>query len=163
MEDGFQWAFTGVYGSVDKSKRETFWEELGSLKGLWEGPWRIGSDFNMVLSPNERNRAGRMSHPMRRFAEVLNELGLRDIPLQGGPFTWWGDHNNHFMSCLDRFLITADWECQFSNMAQSVLSRPVFDHCPILLDSVGIRSRPSPFRFEIMWLKFEGFKDLLSN
>ena len=41
----------------------------------------------MVLSPNERNRASRMSHPMRRFAEVLNELGLRDIPLQGGLFT----------------------------------------------------------------------------
>ena len=37
------------------------------------------------------------------------------------------------------------------------------DHCPILLDSEWIRSGPSPFRFEIMWLKFEGFKDLLRN
>ena len=72
VEDGFQWAFTGVYGPVERSNREMFWEELGSLKGLWEGPWCIGGDFNMVLSPNERNRAGRMSHPMRQFAEVLN-------------------------------------------------------------------------------------------
>ena len=39
----------------------------------------------MVLSPNERNMVGRMSHPMRRFAKVLNELGIRGIPLQGGP------------------------------------------------------------------------------
>ena len=38
VEDGFQWAFTGVYGSIERSKREMFWEELGSLKGLWEGP-----------------------------------------------------------------------------------------------------------------------------
>ena len=74
-----------------------------------------------------------------------------------------GGHNNHSMSRLDRFLITADWECQFNNVVQSILLRPVSDHCPILLDSEGIRSGPSPFRFEIMWLKFEGFKDLLIN
>ena len=67
------------------------------------------------------------------------------------------------MFLLDRFLITADWECHFSNVAQSILPRPVSDHCPILLDNEGIRSGPSPFRFEIMWLKFEGFKDLLIN
>ena len=34
VEDGFQWAFTGVYGPVERCKREMFWEELGSLKGL---------------------------------------------------------------------------------------------------------------------------------
>ena len=35
------------------------------------------------------------------------------------------------------------------------------DHCPVLLDSEVINSEPSPFRFEIMWLKSDGFKDLL--
>ena len=38
VEDGFQWAFTGVCGPVKRCKRELFWEELGSVKGLWEGP-----------------------------------------------------------------------------------------------------------------------------
>ena len=66
-EDGFQWAFTGVYKPVERSKRELLWEELGSVKGLWEGPWCIGGDFNMVLSPNERNKEGRFSNSMRRF------------------------------------------------------------------------------------------------
>ena len=65
------------------------------------------------------------------------------------------------MSRLDRFLVTADWESQFSNMIESTLSRPVSDHCLVLLDNDGIESGPSPFRFENMWLKFEGFKDLL--
>ena len=85
-EDGFQWAFTGVYELVERSKTELLWEELGSVKGLWEGPWCIGGDFNMVLSPNERNKEGRFSHSMRRFSEVMIELGLRDLPLQGGTF-----------------------------------------------------------------------------
>ena len=46
-------------------------------------------------------------------------------------------------------------------MIQSTLPRPVSDHCPVLLDSDGIKFGPSPFRSENMWLKFEGFKDLL--
>ena len=142
---------------MKRCKRELFWEELGSFKGLWEGPWSIGGDFNIVLSPKERNLVGRLSHSMRRFIEVLNELGIRDLPLQGVPFTWRGGLNNQCMFRLDRFLVTADWESQFSNVIQSTLPRPVSDHCPVLLDSDGIKSGPSPFRFE----KFEGFKDLL--
>ena len=161
VDDGFLWAFTGVYRTVERSKREMFWEELGSVKGLWEGPWCIGGDFNMVLSPNERNAEGRLSHSMRRFTKVINELGLKDLPLQGGPFTWRGGHNNQRMSRLNRFLVTADWESQFSNVIQCTLPRPVSDHCPVTLDSEGIKSGPSPFRFENMWLKFKGFKDLL--
>ena len=86
VEDRFRWAFTGVYGLVEKSKRELFWEELGSLKGLWEGPWCLRGDFNVTLSPFERNRGSRLSPSMRCFSEILSELGLRDLSLQGGPF-----------------------------------------------------------------------------
>ena len=35
------------------------------------------------------------------------------------------------------------------------------DHFPILLDGEGVRRGPTPFRFENMWLKEEGLKDLL--
>ena len=121
VEDGFWWAFTGVYGPVKRNKREMFWEEMGALKGLWEGPWCIGGDFNVVLSPNERNLGGGLTHPMRRFSEVVNELGLRDLPLQGGPFTWRGGNGNQCMSRLDRFLVSGDWESQFSNVNQRTL------------------------------------------
>ena len=37
VEDGFLWAFTGVYGLVKRRKRELFWQELGAVKGLWGG------------------------------------------------------------------------------------------------------------------------------
>ena len=67
------------------------------------------------------------------------------------------------MSRLDRFLVTADWENQFCNVTQSTLPRPVSDHCPVMLDCDGIRSGPSPFRFENMWLKYAGFKDTLRD
>ena len=48
-------------------------------------------------------------------------------------------------------------------MVQSCLPRPVSDHCPILLDSNGVRTGPSPFRFEVMWLKYAGFKEILKG
>ena len=39
----------------------------------------------------------------------------------------------------------------------------MFDHCPILLDTEGIRSGSCPIRFKLMRLKFKGFKDLFRN
>ena len=81
VEDDFQWMFTGVSGPVERSSKEFFWEELGSIRGIWNGPRCLGGDFNEILSPIERSRGGRISPAMTRFSEVLNELGLRDMPL----------------------------------------------------------------------------------
>ena len=33
-EDGFMWMFTGVYDPILRRERESFWEELGAIKGL---------------------------------------------------------------------------------------------------------------------------------
>ena len=51
----------------------------------FSGPSQVSMAQSRGVKGNERNRVGRMSNPMRRFAEILNELGLRDIPLQGAP------------------------------------------------------------------------------
>ena len=162
-ENGFLWAFSGVYGPTQNSLRESFWEELGAIKGLWDCPWCVGGDFNEVLFPNERSRGGRLSNSMRRFSDILSDLELRDLPLQGGPYTWSGGLNGRAMSRLDRFLVTADWESHCNKVNQRRLPRPVSDHFPILLDTDGVRTGPAPFRFELMWLKYEGFKDILKG
>ncbi|RVX02494.1 hypothetical protein CK203_031207 [Vitis vinifera] len=96
VEDGFCWVFTRVYGPV-----------VGRFLG-------------------ERNNSLRLSSAMRRFSEIIEDLELRDLLLQGGSFTWRGGLNNQ-------------------------------------IQSRGTRKGPSPFRFENMWLKEEGFKDLLRN
>ncbi|RVW89948.1 hypothetical protein CK203_036517 [Vitis vinifera] len=113
-EDGFMWFFTAVYGPT------------------------------MKRFPSERSRVGRLSGSMRRFSEVLDELALRDLPLQGGPYTWSGGLNGQSRSRLDRFLISEDWENHFSGVSQCTLPRPVSDHSPILLDGGGVRRGPIP-------------------
>ena len=60
--------FIGVYGPVERSFKDLFWEELGSIRGLWNVPWCLGGDFNEILSPNERSKGGRIPPAMRRFS-----------------------------------------------------------------------------------------------
>ena len=67
-EDGVLWVFTSVYGLVCRKEMENFWDELGAIRGLWSDPWCVGGDLNLI-----------------RFSEVLEELELRDIPVQGVP------------------------------------------------------------------------------
>ena len=116
VEDSFQWIFIGVYGPVLANLKEDLWEELGSVRGLWAGPCSIGGDFNASISPSESNRGGRITQAMRRFAFVLDDLGVRDLPLQGGPFTWSGGNKGQAMSRIDRFLVSGDWESYFSRV-----------------------------------------------
>ena len=161
-EDGLCWIFSGVYGPIVKVEREDFLSELGAIRGLWNEPWCVAGDFNMIRFPFERSREGRMSSTMRRFSKVVKELELRDLSLQGGMFTWSGGINNRLKSRIDRFLISEDWEAHFQGAIQVVLARPVSDNSPILLDGGGMRRGPTPFRFENMWLKEEGFEEMSS-
>ena len=81
----------------------------------------------------------------------------------GGSFMWRGGLNNQLQSRLDRFLVSEDWECYFNRAVQSLLPRLVSDHCTLLLDGGGARKGSSLFRFENMWLKEDGFKNLLRS
>ena len=48
-------------------------------------------------------------------------------------------------------------------MVQSPLPRPVSDHSPIFLDGNGLCKGLIPFKFENMWLKVNGFKELINS
>ena len=93
-ENGVVWVFTGVYGSFPKEEKECLWEEIGAIRGIWEEPWCLGGDFNIIVSQRERSRQGRITSAMRRFAQIIDDLELVDLPLQGGLFTWSGGLNN---------------------------------------------------------------------
>ncbi|KAL7179908.1 hypothetical protein ACSBR1_043165 [Camellia fascicularis] len=85
-------------------------------------------------------------------------MRLINIPFQGGTFTW---SNGQSLSRIDRFLLLGDWEEHFAYMIQTRLLRPVSDHWPLLLDSRGTRRGLTPFRFENMWLQFDGFLEVV--
>ena len=86
-----------------------------------------------------------------------------DLPLQGGVFTWSEGLNNQSWARLDRFRVSPSWLDHFSGVLQRRLPRPLSNHFPVLLEGGGLRRGPSPFRFENMWLKVEGFIDLIRS
>ncbi|RVW28776.1 Transposon TX1 uncharacterized 149 kDa protein [Vitis vinifera] len=119
-----------VFGVLDNKVVE--------LLEVEEGMFSMSCQFKNCMDgmryPEDRGRGGGLSASMRRFTEVVEDLELRDYPLQGGPFTWRG-----------------------------ILAKPVSDHYPILLEGGGLKRGPSPFRFENMWLEEKGFMDQMKR
>jgi exonuclease III len=160
VSDDFRWAFAGVYGPNIDSDRLLLWDELSNLMDRWEVPWCIGGDFNAIRFPSERLGNSRFVPAMEDFSRFIFDRGLVDIPLRGGQYTW---SNGHSWSRIDRFLLSSGWEEKYSNVAQKRLTRVMSDHFPISLESEGSFRRGGYFKFENMWLKFEGFVELVER
>ena len=157
--DGFIWACSGVYGPIDNSARGLMWDELVGVHHLWNVPWYCIGDFNIVRFPSKRLGNPRLTPAMELFSEFVEDLNLIDLPLEGGSFTWSRGSAWPSMSRIDRVLVSHDWEEHFPDVTQRILSRPVSDHFPIQVEVRGMARGKSPFRFENMWLKMEGFID----
>jgi hypothetical protein len=151
--------FYRVYGPNSDSERGVPWDKLAGLISWWDAPWCIGGDFNVVRFLSEKSGMATFSAAMHEFSDLISELGLLDIPLEGGLFTWSNNRESPAKSRIDRFLMSSEWADHFGLVNQRRLPRLLSDHFPILLDCGRIVGGKSPFRFENMWLKVDGFVD----
>ena len=154
VASGFEWAFSGVYGPNRAVERSLMWEELAGVAAWWEVPWCVGGDFNVARYPTERVGSADFSPAMREFSNFIFSMGLIDLPMEGGSFTW---SNARSRSRIDRFICSPTLEDHFSKLVQRRLPRLLSDHFPISLSCGFMQRRKSPFRFENMWLKSDGF------
>ena len=153
------WTFSGVYGPNLDKDRSLLWEELLGVISWWEAPWCVAGDFNVVHFPSEKSGTASFTFAMHEFSDFITELGLIDIPLLRGNFTWSNNRKFASMSKIDRFLYNSDWENCFLTIHQKRMLRMFSDHFPILLECDNIQQGKRPFRFENMWLKVEGFRN----
>jgi hypothetical protein len=159
VEDGFLWAFAGVYGPNSNGLRRFLWEELAGLLSIWAMPWCIGGDFNATIFLRERSGGAGFRRAASEFADFIVDHGLMDLPLGGGGggvSTW---SNSLSWSRLDRFLVSPDWEMGYPGLVQRKLLRVCSDHAPIMLTRGDLHYGKRSFKFENMWLKEEGFVD----
>ena len=163
IADQHEWAFSGVYGPHSDGERRVMWDELAGIASWWGTPWCVGGDFNVIRFPTERLGADQFTPAMNEFSEFIFSLGLVDIPLEGGKFTWSNNRETPAMSRIDRFLYSADWEDRYPTVVQKRLPKLLSDHCPIMLESGKFLRGKRPFRFEIMWLKAEDFGEMVKG
>ena len=137
--------------------RAVLWEELSRVCTHWNKSWFLFGDFNIIRYPYERLGCESFSPAMFAFSDFIENNSLVDLPLEGASFTWFRDSELKSMSCIDKTLVSADWEDHFGNVSQRVLPHVIYDHCPILVESSVVGKGHCAFKFENMWLKVGGF------
>lgn len=162
-QDLKEFAFTAVYGPSNWQQREQFFEEIRQAQPDNNIPWAIAGDFNVTAAPEERNVSSNNWRATMAFAELISELTLLNLRLEGRSFTWSNDRQSPHLARLDRFLISADWNTRFPNSRQCALPNSSSDHCPLLLIANAGFKKMRFFRFENMWLRFPLFQDLIRN
>ncbi len=163
MDDNFIWTGSGIYGPNLGGARGSFWDELNSIRNRWVTPWCLFGDFNIIRFPGEQLGCQNFSQGMLDFSDFINSNNLVDLPLDGGLYTWCSGSDQPSMSRIDRVLVSTDWEEHFPDVSQKLLPRPLSDHSPILVEAGGMARGKSSFKFENMWLKSEGFMDLVQG
>ncbi|KAF5477100.1 hypothetical protein F2P56_003774 [Juglans regia] len=160
VEDGWSWALASVYGPNKDRDRNLLWDEVSGLYFVWDLPWCICGDFNIVRFPSEREGLSSMITAMEVFSQLIFDLELLDLPLVGGEYTW---SNSRGGSRLDRFLVSSSWEAHYPKLCQKRFPRVGSDHFPIILECGGIHEGKRYFKFENMWLEVEGFVDKVKS
>ena len=83
--------------------------------------------------------------------------------MHGRAFTWSNERRSPTMCKLDRALVSIDWELLYPEALLQALSSSVSDHAPLHL-SMSATNRPKQrFKFELFWLRLEGFEEAVKE
>lgn len=82
LYDNFGWGIIGVYGTNDDNLC-TIFLELKTFMSIWDIPWQLGGDFNVIRFPSKRSTERRFTIAMREFSSI-NSSNLIDPPLECG-------------------------------------------------------------------------------
>lgn len=82
-QEPFSWSFTGVYAPHTRKEKLECWEKLAAMRGLCEGPWVLGGDFNTARRMEERRGCSRSTNVMVDFSSWIEDLELHDPILIG--------------------------------------------------------------------------------
>lgn len=86
---GCKWRITGFYWNPETHRRKESWQKLTPLSRKYQLPWLCFSDFNEILSREEKmGGALRSQRQMDKFREVVNDCKFENLGYGSPDFTW---------------------------------------------------------------------------
>jgi exonuclease III len=134
--DVSEWTLTDVYRPQSEADKFAFLDELKGLKQSIQGEWLIVWDFNLIYKVEDKNNSRLNQCLMGSFKLAIDDLELRELPLQGRKYTWTSAVNSQgsaTMARIDRIFSTTSWEELFPVAHLHAWASTISDHCPHIL------------------------------
>jgi hypothetical protein len=130
--DGTSFTLTNVYAPTDRAEKPSFLSELSSVAKTVTGAWMLLGDFNLTRVPSDKNTTNFNSTDANNFNDLINTLGLIEIPLVDRAYTWSNRRDDPTLVRLDRCFVKIDWDSTFPNTSLRSLTRSASDHAPLV-------------------------------
>ena len=125
-----------VYGDAQTTGKNAYLVELSRLyQDNSSMPMMIGGDFKVMRNNTEKNKPTGNDHWSFVFNAIIEQAGLRELPLGGRKYTWANNQSDPTYEKLDRVLICPDWEEHYPLTTVQALERELSDHTPLIVDS----------------------------
>jgi endonuclease/exonuclease/phosphatase family metal-dependent hydrolase len=128
------WTLVNVYGPCVEPRRSDFVNWLHNQDIPDDDDWILVGDFNFYRYVESRNKPGGNFNDMNIFNDIINHLGLVELPIKGRAFTWSNMQLNPLLVQLDWFFTSTNWTLSFPNTVINPLARPVSDHLPCVIN-----------------------------
>jgi exonuclease III len=157
------WNLITVYGPTREPLRTNFVSRLYSLDIALDDHCLILGDFNFYRSSSNRNRPGANTNDMLVFNDIIQHLGLIELPLKGRSYTWSNMQEQPLMQQLDWFFTSPAWTLSYPNTIVLPLAKSVSDHTPCKVQIQTHIPKATLFRFENYWTLLPGFLQEVSK
>jgi hypothetical protein len=162
-KDDGAWTLTNIYAPCQDAQQLAFLSWFHNIQVADDVDWLIVGDFNLIRSPNDRNKPGGNINEMLLFNEAISNLGLIEIPLKGKKFTWSNMQAAPLLQRLDWFFTSLSWTTSYPNTIAMPLAMTTFDHIPCVISFQTTIPKSQIFRFENRWLQLDGFLPLVEK
>jgi hypothetical protein len=113
------WVLTNVYAPCTSEGKRDFLNWFKNIHMPDNIDWLIVGDFNLLRSPDNRNRPEGDTQEMFLFNAAISSLGLVELPLQGRKFTWSNKQDPPLLERLDWFFTSACWTLSYPTTSVS--------------------------------------------
>ncbi|WVZ90539.1 hypothetical protein U9M48_036832 [Paspalum notatum var. saurae] len=100
----------GTRGGVLIACKSASVQELRNVRALYQGPWLVAGDFNLIYQAEDKNSDNLNRALMGRFSRFLDDSMLKEMQLVGRKFTWSNEWANPTLVGLDKIFCCVDWE-----------------------------------------------------